>query len=328
MVIDKSDVPHIAFISGNALTYGLLTDGQWFLDTISEDNSINWYYGTSIAVTESGNVHIIYTKNYMVPGSPIEYGSVWWATNSSGIWQTTEICPGSGGKIILDSLNKPQVVSIANDGGLQLSGFDGDQWTTQDVLPALGLKGSVQYPDITFDSEGNINLFFIYFPDTSTANGIPVHALFDGEFWVKDFFDSSTKPHFDLSAARSGSTINVLYAEWFNHDTLRVRWAHASDIKLVTIQSTTNGSNLREFTVIRTGNLDKPLRVYYYLSEIDYNWLDYFNYHFVVIPAGLVSTNIKIYHPLGRGSNSIKIVLLPNPAYRLTKPSSATLLIK
>ncbi len=341
IALDTKSQPHFLYNTDSGLTYAVLSEGEWTTEVVHPGLG----YG-SMVLTKQGKAHITFSvPNYAESGKPMLY----WGSNVQGKWHVKEIGTGGAYKIALDKQGGPHIISLAYNApsqSIQYSRRDQqNNWVTLDVLKSLNLQGWGETPNILIDEEGHPNIFFIFHTDT---DDYPVHAHFDGQYWVMDSLaqPGSGKAHMLLRTAKGKNRMHVLYFELDSQDPQNISlgtaipldwvWETAADLKFLSVKAITPSASTGQpgkFAVLRTGNLSTPVEVTYTLGGTAVNGLDYSQLDgTVTIPEGASSAIVDLLPVKSKTGKSapkktVTLKVCPTPNYLRAKPVKAAVVI-
>lgn len=123
IALDAAGRPRVLFRDNAAYRYAAFNGTSWEF----EDTGLPWsWYSDGFALDAEGHAHISYSVNYS--------GS-FYATNTSGSWEATQLSTGNAGAtaLAIDTAGQPRIV-IADGGALICYSFDGANWSRETIV--------------------------------------------------------------------------------------------------------------------------------------------------------------------------------------------------
>jgi hypothetical protein len=175
LVIDRYDVPHVAWTTPNGLWYGKWNVSYWAIELV-DSKGIN---GILMTVDPLGYPHLAYED------SPSGATTIWYASWNATSWQITAAVTGSDlgvNGLALDSWNKPHILYTDVTLKVFYSRYDGSSWRNETVYDRPG-EGS-----LAIDVSDKTHIAIL-----ELANGDLLYATRNETGWMTEVVDSVGK---------------------------------------------------------------------------------------------------------------------------------------
>ena len=230
IALDATGRPRVLFRDNSSYRYAEFNGTSWEF----EDTGLPWsWYSDGFALDAEGHAHISYSVNYS--------GS-FYATNTSGSWETTQLSTGNAGAtaLALDTAGRPRVV-IADGGALIYYSFDGANWSQETIVDFNdadpGITATIEsYIAMALDNEDRARIMIGLYLSSGNRYGNAAVLVFDnGVVWNGLLIDKKSPGLYPDMVLDAQDTAHVTYCGYLknNNKGTKTKWARIALSELI-----------------------------------------------------------------------------------------------